>query len=121
LTCEPKPTDSAHHGQGGAGSGPGAPQGDRMADLLFRQRKAVYRLAQIEGDPIEPDEPDPKVVEDTRTLFNNPHPAFDDAKLNLLVEFERNLDGLEHRLDIALKIRAAVRRQSLRLLGGGKE
>ena len=98
------------HGQG---SGPGSPQGDR-------QRRAVHRLALIEGDPIEPDEPDPKVVEDTRTLFNNPHPAFDDAKLNLLVEFERNLDGLEKRLDIALKIRAAVRRQALRLLGGRK-
>ena len=45
----------------------------------------------------------------------------DDAKLDLLVEFERNLDGLEKRLDIALKIRAAVRWQSLRLLGGGKQ
>lgn len=44
----------------------------------------------------------------------------DDAKLDLLVEFERNLEDLERRLDIALKIRAAVRRQSLRLLGGGK-
>ena len=116
MTCEPKPTDSAHHEQGGAGGGGGGPLGDRD----FPAAEAVYRLALIEGDPIEPDEPDPKVVEDTRTLFNNLHPGFDDAKLDLLVEFERNLEDLERRLDIALKIRAAVRRQSLRLLGGGK-
>ena len=108
-------------GKAGLGAGREPRKATGWLILLFRQRKAVYRLALIEGDPIEPDEPDPKVVEDTRTLFNNLHPAFDDAKLNLLVEFERNLDGLEHRLDIALKIRAAVRRQSLRLLGGGKE
>ena len=59
MTCEPKPTGSAHHGQGAAGSGPGAARGDRMASL-FRQRKAVYRLALIEGDLIEPDEARPQ-------------------------------------------------------------
>ena len=115
MTCEAEPTDHPDQGQGGAGSGPGGPLGDRI-----RQRKAVWSLAALEGDPIEPDEPDPQVLADTKALFDNLHPGFDDAKLDLLVEFERNLDGLERRLDIALKIRAAVRRQSLRLLGGGK-
>ena len=71
-------------GKAGLGAGREPRKATGWLILLFPQRKAVYRLALIEGDPIEPDEPDPKVVEDTRTLFNNLHPAFDDAKLNLL-------------------------------------
>ena len=55
-----------------------------------------------------------------KVLFDNPHPAFDDAKLDLLGELERNLVEFEQRLDAARKIRAAVRRQALRLLDGGK-
>ena len=115
-----EPTDDPDQGQGAAEKGSGGSQGDRMVDLLFRQRKAVYSLAMIEGDPIEPDEPDPKVVRDTKALFDDPREAFDDIKLDLLAELERGLAGIERRLDTALKIRAAVRRQSFRLLGGGE-
>ena len=56
MTCEAEPTDHPDQGQGWAGSGPGGPLGDRR----FRQRKAVWSLAALEGDPIEPDEPDPQ-------------------------------------------------------------
>ena len=95
-------------------------QGDRVVDLLARQRRMVFRIAAIEGDPIEADEPDPQVVRGVRELFNDPHPGLADLLLGLLEDLEHHFDRIERRQDRALKILVVRRRAAFTVIDGGR-
>ena len=95
-------------------------QGDRVVDLLARQRRMVFRIAAIEGDPIEADEPDPQAVRGIRALFDDPHPGLADLQLGPVEDLERHLDGVERRQARAFKILVARRRAAFRLMPGDK-